>query len=89
MLYYCPTCGHWQIVGFLHALSTFVDSFTKALDQKPLEQLGFLCPNGHGLMMQVLSTDRISVRLEPMEGDARTLTLIKSEDQQEGETVDG
>jgi len=62
LFYVCPTCGRWQDVSFVKAISDVFASVGKALNQPPQEQLGYPCPAGHGLMVAVQPTDRVYVR---------------------------
>ena len=58
ILYVCPTCGAWQDVSLLKALS---DIFAGA-GAKATTQQGYPCPAGHGFMAQVQPTDTLIVR---------------------------
>ena len=80
ILYVCPTCGAWQDVSLLKALS---DIFAGVAGAKTGTQQGYPCPAGHGFMVQVQPTDTLIVRpliVEATTDDeyGRTLPALES-----------
>lgn len=62
LLYTCPTCGRWQDVSLAQAFSEVTANIAKAFNQVAPEHLGYPCPAGHGLMVQVMPEQRVYVR---------------------------
>lgn len=62
LLYRCKTCGRWQDVAILKSLNDALVNVARLMNQQPPEQLGYPCPAGHGLMVQVMPDERIFVR---------------------------
>ena len=68
LLYYCPECGRWSDMSLAKILNDTVENLRRSLKQEPTEELGYPCPAGHGIMKQVMSTDRIALRLAVVHG---------------------
>jgi hypothetical protein len=67
LLYTCTSCGRWQDVSLAQVFIGVASEITRALNQQPPEQLGYPCPAGHGLMVQVQPTDRLYMRAGEVE----------------------
>ncbi len=62
LLYVCPECGRWSDVSVGKFLTDSWNNAVKNMPTAQIEQLGYPCPAGHGLMSQVQQHDRIFVR---------------------------
>lgn len=67
LLYTCKTCGRWQDVSLAQSINDAVANVARLMNQQPPEHLGYPCPAGHGLMIQVQPADRIFVRQNEVE----------------------
>ena len=83
LLYYCPTCGYWADKAVRDATEKFAADFKDGLiramgtlppEREPLPNLS--CPDGHGELVMVKSTDRIYVRSDVVESVAMTESEI-------------
>ena len=61
MIYYCPSCGIWQDVAFAQVIK---DAWNNAMKSTPDAQIpqGYPCPQGCGMLKQLMVNDRIYVR---------------------------
>lgn len=69
LLYVCRTCGRWQDVSLLKSMNDAFAQVARLMNQHPPEQLGYPCPAGHGLMVQIQPSDRVYVRASEVEAE--------------------
>lgn len=68
ILYVCPKCGYWQDQSFVDAFQkALIDGFLEKLSDETKQRVQqernqCMCPDGHGAMVMVKATDRLSIR---------------------------
>lgn len=71
ILYHCTTCGKWQDVSItqeiIRVFAPLAEAAAKMNGQPYEAPVHYPCPDGHGLMVQILPHERIMIRPEEQE----------------------